>query len=86
MVRIYKRQRPTANGKCRTIFDVADYTGGTAAGCVASPSMPTPAKSSPFKSNTRDRFVRLPLWVMPRYLNLSLKICSAFVIAKNTAS
>ena len=28
MVRIYKRQRPTASGKCRTVFEVADYTGG----------------------------------------------------------
>ena len=29
MVRIYKRQRPTASGKCRTIYEVADYTGGS---------------------------------------------------------
>ncbi len=28
MVRIYKRQRPTATGKRRTLFEVADYTGG----------------------------------------------------------
>src|SRR5437867_6849428 len=28
MVRIYKRQRPTTTGKSRTIFEVADYTGG----------------------------------------------------------
>jgi hypothetical protein len=26
IVRIYKRQRPTASGKCRTICEVADYT------------------------------------------------------------
>ncbi len=29
MVRIYKRQRPTASGDCRTVFEVADYTSGT---------------------------------------------------------
>jgi integrase len=28
MVRIYKRERPTASGKSRTIFEVADYTSG----------------------------------------------------------
>lgn len=28
MVRIYRRQRPTTTGKCRTIFEVSDYTGG----------------------------------------------------------
>jgi integrase len=29
MVRIYRRQRPTASGDCRTVFEVADYTSGT---------------------------------------------------------
>ena len=28
MVRIYKRQRPTATGKLRTVFEVSDYTSG----------------------------------------------------------
>jgi integrase len=28
IVRIYKRQRPTASGKRRTVFEVADYTSG----------------------------------------------------------
>jgi len=28
MVRIYRRQRPTASGDCRTVFEVADYTSG----------------------------------------------------------
>ncbi|MHB8522192.1 MAG: tyrosine-type recombinase/integrase [Limisphaerales bacterium] len=28
VVRIYERQRPKATGKCRTVFEVADYTGG----------------------------------------------------------
>ena len=28
MVRIYRRQRPTTTGKCRTVFEVSDYTGG----------------------------------------------------------
>ena len=27
-MRIYSRARPTASGKCRTNFDVADYTSG----------------------------------------------------------
>ena len=28
IVRIYRRNRPTASGKCRTVFEVADYTSG----------------------------------------------------------
>jgi integrase len=27
-IKIYKRQRPTASGKCRTVFEVADYSNG----------------------------------------------------------
>jgi hypothetical protein len=28
IVRIYRRERPTASGKCRVVYEVADYTGG----------------------------------------------------------